>query len=168
MSPACADPDRLSKSSPSGFRIAGRRRQVFDPGQRDERNKARSGMLRNRLALTNCPGHTQCPRNDMPFREPNGNAALNLRDSLCEARGIGSAGLKGYHPGGRTPAGSKQIASILKLLADQRACFKVLQTSGAGPSPSGSPRLAIGLRDSMSRRDGVSIRMAGRVGQSTI
>jgi hypothetical protein len=35
----------------------------------------------------------------MPFREPNINAARNLRWSFCEPRGIGFAALMGYNLG---------------------------------------------------------------------
>jgi len=84
---------------------------------------------------------------------------IKTSSQFCEARGIGSAGLKGYQFGQMHPhLRSKQIVSILKFLVDQETCFKILGSSRADPSPLGAPRLALGIRDSMSKGMEVRIR----------
>ena len=46
------------------------------------------------LVLTHCTIRALRQRNDLLFREPNVVTAWNLRNSLCEVRGIGSAALR--------------------------------------------------------------------------
>ena len=68
----------------------------FQLGGRDEREQSTDRKCPHRLPLTNCAGKynartTTCCSESRTFH-----AASNLRYSSCEARGIGSAALKGY------------------------------------------------------------------------
>ena len=65
-----------------------------------------------RAAKLSAPNTPPTQRHAVPRAEPQ--HCLDLRRSSCEARGIGSAALKGYQSGGRIPAGSKQIALNLE------------------------------------------------------
>src|ERR1700749_3626327 len=84
-----------------------------------------------------CPCRLQRLPNDIPFREPNSIAVKILCNASVRPEESAPLVSRATKPGGRILAGSKQIPSILKLLADQAACSDILQSSRADPSPLG-------------------------------
>jgi hypothetical protein len=91
----------------------------------DERDKARSEKARlHRLVLTSFTSQRQPPTQRHAVPRAEHQHCLNLRTARVRPEESAPLLSRVTNPGGRIPAGWKQIAVNLKLLADQPACFK--------------------------------------------
>ena len=150
------------QGSHSGFGMAGREGCGFESGRHVEEDT----ILHLRIASRCQTAHAEYNAHTTACcSESRTSTPPEISVTAC-VRPEESAPLvsRATNPGGRLPAGRKQIASILKTPHRSSGMFTILRTSGADPSPLGSPRLALGIRDGRSRGWGIRVRTQRRGG----